>query len=162
MFVIPSSIVVTITDDTGAYLTRTRRILSRDTDLDKVDKLNALCRQICEQTPEYREIMARLQEIEQGPVYSMPMQYFGFGMISAFFTLFYGGVLVDAAAAFVLGVLLKVVIHQLEKLEAWVQLQETPEYGAAYDDYRARLTSFQSRFLSGAEQAALLGEDGKW
>lgn len=84
VFVIPSSIVVTITDDTGAYLTRTRRILSRDTDLDKVDKLNALCRQICEQTPEYGEIMARLQEIEQGPVYSMPMQYFGFGMISAF------------------------------------------------------------------------------
>lgn len=118
VFVIPSSIVVTITDDTGAYLTRTRRILSRDTDLDKVDKLNALCRQICEQTPEYGEIMARLQEIEQGPVYSMPMQYFGFGTISAFFTLFYGGVLVDAAAAFVLGVLLKVVIHQLEKLEA--------------------------------------------
>lgn len=109
---------MTITDDTGAYLTRTRRILSRDTDLDKVDKLNALCRQICEQIPEYGEIMARLQEIEQGPVYSMPMQYFGFGMISAFFTLFYGGVLVDAAAAFVLGVLLKVVIHQLEKLEA--------------------------------------------
>lgn len=52
--------------------------------------------------------------------------------------------------------------EKLEKLEAWVQLQETPEYGAAYDDYRARLTSFQSRFLSGAEQAALLGEDGKW
>ena len=118
VFVIPSSIVVTITDDTGAYLTRTRRILSRDTDLDKVDKLNALCRQICEQIPEYGEIMARLQEIEQGPAYSMPMQYFGFGMISAFFTLFYGGVLVDAAAAFVLGVLLKVVIHQLEQLEA--------------------------------------------
>lgn len=84
VFVIPSSIVVTITDDTGAYLTRTRRILSRDTDLDKVDKLNALCRQICEQIPEYGEIMARLQEIEQGPAYSMPMQYFGFGMISAF------------------------------------------------------------------------------
>ena len=39
VFVIPSSIVVTITDDTGAYLTRTRRILSRDTDLDKVDTL---------------------------------------------------------------------------------------------------------------------------
>ena len=52
--------------------------------------------------------------------------------------------------------------EKLEKLEAWVQLQETPEYGAAYDDYRARLTSFQSRFLSGAEQAALWGEDGKW
>ena len=96
---------------------------------DKVYKLNALCRQICEQIPEYGEIMVRLQEIEQGPVYSMPMQYFGFGMISAFFTLFYGGVLVDAAAAFVLGVLLKVVIHQLEKLEAagWPPQQETRE-----------------------------------
>lgn len=58
VFVIPSSIVVTITDDTGAYLTRTRRILSRDTDLDKVDKLNALCRQICAETPEYEEIVA--------------------------------------------------------------------------------------------------------
>ena len=32
VFVIPSSIVVTITDDTGAYLTRTRRILSREAD----------------------------------------------------------------------------------------------------------------------------------
>ena len=70
VFVIPSSIVVTITDDTGAYLTRTRRILSRDTDLDKVDKLNALCRQICAETPEYEEIVARLQKIEEGPVYS--------------------------------------------------------------------------------------------
>ena len=52
--------------------------------------------------------------------------------------------------------------EKLEKLEAWVQLQETPEYGAAYDDYRARLTSFQSRFLSDTEQAALWGEDGRW
>lgn len=118
VFVIPSSIVVTITDDTGAYLTRTRRILSRDTDLDKVDKLNALCRQICAETPEYAEIVARLQKIEEGPVYSMPMQYFGFGMISAFFTLFYGGVFIDAVTAFVLGVLLKVTIYQLGKLEA--------------------------------------------
>ena len=97
------------------------------------EAFNALCRQICEQTPEYGEIMARLQEIEQGPVYSMPMQYFGFGMISAFFTLFYGGVLVDAAAAFVLGVLLKVVIHQLEKLEAAGAVHKVnTEEGALY------------------------------
>lgn len=95
VFVIPSSIVVTITGDTGAYLTRTRRILSRDTDLDKVDKLNALCRQICAETPEYEEIVARLKKIEEGPVYSMPMQYFGFGIDSAFFTLFYGGVFIE-------------------------------------------------------------------
>lgn len=48
----------------------------------------------------------------------MPMQYFGFGMISAFFTLFYGGVFIDAVTAFVLGVLLKATIYQLGKLEA--------------------------------------------
>ena len=118
VFVIPSSIVVTITDGDGSYLTRTRRVLRRDTDLDKVDKLNALSREVCANCPGYDEVMARLQEIEQGPVYSPRMQMFGYGMISAFFTLFYQGGLLDASAAFVLGVLLKWVIDKLAKFEA--------------------------------------------
>lgn len=118
VFVIPSSIVVTITDEGGGYLTRTRRVLRRDTDLDKVDKLNALSRRICEECPGYDDIMEALWEIRRGPVYSAGMQLFGYGMISAFFTLFYGGTFVDASAAFVLGVLLKLIIDQLGKLEA--------------------------------------------
>ena len=118
VFVIPSSIVVTITAPDGEYLTRTRRVLQRDTDLDKVDRLNALARRICETTPTYTEVITGLETIEAGPVYGKGTQLFGFGLISACFTLFYGGVIRDAAAAFCLGVLLKLLLSQLEKLDA--------------------------------------------
>ena len=88
VFVIPSSIVVTITAPDGEYLTRTRRVLRRDTDLDKVDRLNALARRICETTPTYTEVITGLETIEAGPVYGNGTQLFGFGLISACFTLF--------------------------------------------------------------------------
>ena len=79
VFVIPSSIVVTITAPDGEYLTRTRRVLRRDTDLDKVDRLNALARRICETTPTYTEVITGLETIEAGPVYGNGTQLFGFG-----------------------------------------------------------------------------------
>ena len=91
VFVIPSSIVVTITAPDGEYLTRTRRVLRRDTDLDKVDRLNALARRICETTPTYTEVITGLETIEAGPVYGKGTQLFGFGLISACFTLFMVG-----------------------------------------------------------------------
>lgn len=116
VFVIPSSIVVTIEDGRGGFLTKTRRITSRNTDLDKVDKLNDLSRRICKQCPDYFEAMEELNRIEQEPNRSFGVQLLGYGMVSAFFTLFYGGSFVDSCTAFVIGALLRVLLKQLEKL----------------------------------------------
>ena len=52
--------------------------------------------------------------------------------------------------------------EKVKKKKDWICLLYTPEYSAAYDDYCARLASFQARFLSDTEQTMLFGEDGRW
>ena len=47
--------------------------------------------------------------------------------------------------------------EKLKKKRDWLRLLDTPEYSAAYEDYHVRLATFQSRFLSDTEQAALWG-----
>ena len=52
VFAIPSTIIVSITRQEETY-SRTRRIISKGTDLDKVDQLNNLSRQLCREKPDY-------------------------------------------------------------------------------------------------------------
>lgn len=118
VFVIPSSIVVTISGEDDEFITKTKRVILRDTDLDKVDKLNDLCRSICRDKPDYEYIMQELDRIERRPVYSGWVQHISYGIISAFFTLFYGGNLGDATAAFFIGTMLRALLGQMGKLGA--------------------------------------------
>ncbi len=48
VFTITSSVIVTATLADGRTITQTRRIRERDTDLGRVEKVNALSRKICE------------------------------------------------------------------------------------------------------------------
>ena len=60
---ITSCIILTVTvSDSSAY-TQTRRIRASDTDFDRLSRLNALSRFICENRPSHGEIRFRLNEI---------------------------------------------------------------------------------------------------
>lgn len=52
--------------------------------------------------------------------------------------------------------------EKLKKKRDWLRLLDTPEYGAAYEDYCTRLASFQARFLSDTQQTTFWEEDGRW
>ena len=74
VFAIPSCIYVTVNTPQGAPLTRVTRILDRQTNLDRVDRANDVCRRICREQPPYDKAMAMLGEVRRRPVYGLPAQ----------------------------------------------------------------------------------------
>ncbi len=52
--------------------------------------------------------------------------------------------------------------EKLKKKRDLLRLPDTPEYNAAYEDYRTRPASFQARFLSDTRQTTFWEEDGRW
>ena len=51
VFAIPSLVIVTASKANEAPITQTRRVLSPDNNLDRVEKLNSLSRYICQNKP---------------------------------------------------------------------------------------------------------------
>ena len=118
VFAIPSSIVVTIIPKHGNPITQSKRIYNRANDLDKLDKLNNLCRKICAEKPTATDIQKELDQINNRPKYRLVTQILAYAVVSFSFTLFFGGTLSDAITAFFIGVLIKCMLHQLERLNS--------------------------------------------
>ena len=106
VFTITSSIVMTVRTPGGRILSQTRRIHSRDTDLGRVEKVNALSRRLCGapiSLGEFQREVARLRQNETYPLWIQRLMYI---VISGAFSLFFGGTIADAAAAAIAGLVL--------------------------------------------------------
>ena len=79
IFAIPSCIYVTINTPGGAPITRVKRILNRQTNLDRVDKANDVCRRICRECPSFEKAREMLAQVEARPVYGLGAQLAGRG-----------------------------------------------------------------------------------
>ena len=106
VFVITSSIVLTARTPAGDVLTQTRRIRERDTDLGRVEQVNALSRRLCARPLPRRELARAIRQIEQAPGCSPRVRLGADVGISAVFALFFGGSVFDAVAAAGAGVVL--------------------------------------------------------
>jgi uncharacterized membrane protein YjjP (DUF1212 family) len=111
VFTITSSIVVSIEDSSRRFYTQSRRITGGRTDLTRLDRLNALSRQICRETPDWDFVQSRLDQITSAPTYPMWLQVLASGMIAGAFAVFFGGSLADGAAGCILGALLRLITH---------------------------------------------------
>lgn len=109
VFAIPASILLSIEQD-GINYTKSVRIRSSGNNLDKLDKLNALCRYVCQETPDIQDAMGWLRAIITEPNYPTWVSYTGYGCVAVFFTLLFGGNLLDAVVAGICGMALKTVI----------------------------------------------------
>lgn len=107
VFSITSTIIATIWVPGRPGVTQCRRILRRETDLNRLDRLNALSRQICagETTPDM--IRAAIADIDRARAYRPWTQYAMFALISAVFSAFFGGSPRDALASGAIGLVLK-------------------------------------------------------
>lgn len=117
VFAVPTSIVATVERCGEPPLTRACRIRNRYVNLDRIDLLNALTRDLCAKPQGYDAVRSRLHGIGTAPSYGRWTMRLGFGAIAAFFTLLFGGDAVSAAAAFAIGFWLKIVLDALERLE---------------------------------------------
>lgn len=115
VFTITSSIVVSIEDSDRHFYTQSRRIIGSKTDLTRLERLNALSRQICLETPGWDFVQSRIAQITSAPTYPMWLQVLASGMIAGAFAIFFGGSLMDGTVGFILGTLLCMTIHLLQK-----------------------------------------------
>ena len=117
VFSITSSIVLTAHCPDDRVITQTRRIPARDTNLAKVEKVNALSRRICK-TPlsvsEFREEVAKVRAVGTYPQWILCLSYV---VISATFCVFFGGSAWDSFAAAISGLVVFFIQLFLRKLK---------------------------------------------
>ncbi|MBR6595083.1 MAG: threonine/serine exporter family protein [Oscillospiraceae bacterium] len=106
VFTITSSIVLTVRTPGGRILSQTRRILTRDTDLGRVEKVNALSRQLCAAPASLRDFQREIARLRRDGTYPTWVQRLMYIAISAAFCLFFGGTTADGVAAAVSGLVL--------------------------------------------------------
>lgn len=117
VFAIPSCIILNIQDETRNY-TKSVRIKTASNNLDKLDRLNALCRRVCQKTPDVEAAFAELRAIVAEPSYPEWVGYLAHGFVALFFTLFWGGHLGDAVIAFACGLLVKATLSYMGRVNS--------------------------------------------
>lgn len=116
VFVITSSIELTITFDDGASLTRTRRIrTSGGTDFVKLQKLNALSRLCAADRLPLEELDRQLEQIRLARM-SRQKYYMGSVLAAGAFSVFFGGSMTDALVAGAFAVLICLMQEKLAGL----------------------------------------------
>lgn len=110
VFIITSSMVVTIHTSDGAVLTQTRRITETATDFEKLHRLNELSRNICHSRISAEEIRKNLDGIAAGKTCPLWLEFVCYAIISGIFTAFFGGGLAESVAASIIGVLVRLAL----------------------------------------------------
>lgn len=98
-----SSIILTATDQNGDIITQTRRIKARDTNLTRVERLNALSRRIVAEPLPSDRFSKAFEEAIQVPVYTQLQTFLTYGLNAAIFSIFFGGDLADFCIAYLAG-----------------------------------------------------------
>ena len=121
VFTITSSIVLTVRTPGGRMLTQTRRIRARDTDLGRVERVNALSRRLCANPVPLDQFQNSVELLRQGSDYPTAVLRMMYIIISAAFSLFFGGTPGDALAGAITGL----VLFEMLRLCAPVRLNGT-------------------------------------
>lgn len=118
VFAIPNCLTVSVDIGNGKSITRMKRIGFHGTDLDSVERYNALSRKICALTPDPAEAVQWLRDTEASrKKYSFPMYLLGSFLGAAGYALFFGGHFIDTFCAGLCGMLVGAVCHFLDNMK---------------------------------------------
>lgn len=118
VFVINSCIMISIRSDTDETVSKIRRCKDKVTDLYKIERLNSLCRRICEAPLSYEEILTEIDAIERKKPYPFILKLLGFTLVSSGFCYVFGGAGFDILAAFCVSVVVYPLLWEMERLRA--------------------------------------------
>ena len=119
VFAIPNSVSVSLEAANGKPLMIMRRIGFHGNDLEKMEKLNALSRQICAKKPAVDEAMEWLNEtLASCRTYSTGAFYLGNVLVGIGFCLVFGGALSDCLWAGLIGLIIGLVTRFMDRREA--------------------------------------------
>lgn len=115
VFIITSSMVVTVHSDSKNIFTQTRRIIETVTDFEKLHRLNELSQYICKYKPNSDEIKIRLNEIDNEKTYPLWLEFICYAVIAGAFTMFFGGSMIEAVVSLIVGALVRLIILMCDK-----------------------------------------------
>ena len=93
----------------GSYSSQLRRVRSTNNNLDRLEKLNSLSREICATTPDLDTFDAKIHEIKKNASYPVWVKVAASAFAVGSFSIFFGGKAIDALVASFIGVLISVV-----------------------------------------------------
>lgn len=103
VFIITSSMVVTVHTRGGETYTQTRRVTSTNTNYEKLHRLNQLSREICEKQLSAQEIERRLNDAVNCSKFPLWLEFICYSVIAGAFTLFFGGNIIEALVSLAVG-----------------------------------------------------------
>ena len=107
VFIITSSMVVTLHTTDGEIYTQTRRITALNTDFERLHYLNDLSRQICANKLTAEEIEQKLSAIKALKPTPLWLEFLCYAVIAGAFAIFFGGTLIESAVAMAVGLLVR-------------------------------------------------------
>lgn len=119
VFAIPNCLIVSLKGEKDEALTRVRRIPPHGTDIDKLERCNALCRALCRETPDRAEAEGRLEKLRRECRGYTPMMALVGYFVGAFgFCLFFQGGLFDAVVSGLCCLSIGLCLHIMGRLGA--------------------------------------------
>ncbi|WP_411168061.1 threonine/serine exporter family protein [Clostridium sp. MB05] len=115
-FVTPTGIMVSVCNDAKTY-SLIRRVSTRTIDLDRVDKVNDLSRNIIARDLSVSELKTQLQIINNGDRYNNKIAILISALGAFCFVFLFGGKLREAIAAFFVGLVIKSISIKFSSLE---------------------------------------------
>ena len=115
VFIITSSMVVTVLGENDECYTQTRRVTTSGTDYEKLHKLNNLCRKICACNMTSEEIENEFANAVNSKSYPFWLECISYSLIAGSFTLFFGGTLTQTAVSLFAGAVVRFIILLCEK-----------------------------------------------
>lgn len=118
IYVTPANFIITVKSPDGVPITNSKNVSGRNTNLDRVGKLNELSRFICRMKPDAETIQKHLDTIRNRRTYSQPVLYLSYAAAGAAFTLFFGGGAVEAVFGSLLAIIVKFTSDKLSAIKA--------------------------------------------
>lgn len=115
-FVTPTGIIASFTKDSNTF-TIVKRIKTRGVDLNKIDLINNLSRQVQNKSMTIDNLNKELNNISKSDRYSSSLTLLSSCIASGCFSLMFGGNIKDFFAAFIIGACIKVVVSICNKLD---------------------------------------------
>lgn len=106
VFAFPSIIEASVRLSDGSEVSQMKRVYGSSNNFRKLELFNQLSRDICSQRYTLDEATEKFTEINSSPCYQLPIVVAGGGVAAGAFTVFYGGILLDAIPAMLIGCLM--------------------------------------------------------
>ena len=117
IFTITCSIVVTIKTPENKIYTQSIRVFKSTTNLDRVERLNALSRYICKNKPSLEYVSKQIDKIRKRPMYNDRIICLTYGMIAFTLAIYFSGTFADAIVAGLIGIVLKIALNFVSKID---------------------------------------------